>query len=72
MIEPLFESQTDHALMYAFAKKFGFDKELIKNYKMVKPDDDAKWEEPEPESILRGDQPRARGRSATPASRRSG
>jgi formate dehydrogenase major subunit len=53
VIRPLFESQTDHALMYAFAKKFGFDKELVKNYKMVKPDGDAKWEEPEPESILR-------------------
>ena len=24
VIEPLFESQTDHAIMYAFAKKFGF------------------------------------------------
>ena len=53
VIRPLFESQTDQALMYAFAKKFGFDKELVKNYKMVKPDGDAKWEEPEPESILR-------------------
>jgi len=53
VIRPLFESQTDHALMHAFAKKFGFDKELGKNYKLVKPDGDAKWEEPEPESILR-------------------
>ncbi len=33
VIEPLFESQTDHTIMYAFAKKFGFDKELVgKNY----------------------------------------
>ena len=24
VIEPLFESQTDHTIMYAFAKKFGF------------------------------------------------
>jgi formate dehydrogenase major subunit len=53
VIMPLFESQTDHAIMAAFAKKFGFDKELLKNYKMVRPDGDAKWEEPEPESILR-------------------
>ncbi|MDQ6621574.1 MAG: formate dehydrogenase subunit alpha [Pseudomonadota bacterium] len=53
VIAPLFESQTDHALMYAFAKKFGFGAELVKNYKMVKPDGDAKFEEPEPESILR-------------------
>ncbi len=53
VISPMFESQTDHALMYAFAKKFGFGAELVKNYKMVKPDGDAKFEEPEPESILR-------------------
>ena len=71
VIEPLFESQTDHAIMYAFAKKFGFDKEFVKNYKIVKPD--AKQ--------VRGararvdparDQQRRRGRSATPASRPSG
>jgi formate dehydrogenase major subunit len=53
VISPLFESQTDHAIMYAFAKKFGFEKELCKNFKMVKPDGDRKWEEPEVESILR-------------------
>jgi formate dehydrogenase major subunit len=53
VIMPLFESQTDHAIMYAFAKKFGFDKELAKNYKVVKPDGDRKFDEPEPESILR-------------------
>jgi formate dehydrogenase major subunit len=52
VISPLFESQTDHAIMYAFAKKFGFDKELTKNYKIVKPDAN-KFDEPEPESILR-------------------
>ena len=52
VISPLFESQTDHAIMLAFAKKFGFDKELMKNYKIVKPDAN-KMEEPEPESILR-------------------
>src|SRR5258708_40198540 len=38
VITPLFESQTDHAIMLAFARKFGFDKELMKNYKLVKPD----------------------------------
>jgi len=52
VITPLFESQTDHAIMYAFAKKFGFDKEFAKNYKIVKPDTN-KFEEPEPESILK-------------------
>ena len=52
VISPLFESQTDHAIMYAFAKKFGWDKEFTKNYKIVKPDAN-KIDEPEPESILR-------------------
>ncbi len=53
VISPLFESQTDQAIMYAFAKKFGFGPEFVKNYKIVKPDGDAKFEEPEPESVLR-------------------
>jgi formate dehydrogenase major subunit len=53
VITPLFESQTDQALMYAFAKKFGFDKELVKNYTMWKPDGESKFEEPTPESILK-------------------
>jgi formate dehydrogenase major subunit len=53
VIAPLFESQTDHALMYAFAKKFGFAEQLTKGYKIVKPDGERKWEEPEVESILR-------------------
>ena len=35
VITPMFESQTDHAIMYAFAKKFGFDKELMKNFQIV-------------------------------------
>ena len=35
VIRPLFESQTDQAIMYAFAKKFGFGPEFVKNYKMV-------------------------------------
>jgi formate dehydrogenase major subunit len=53
VISPMFESQTDQALMYAFAKKFGYGPEFVKNYKIVKPDGDAKFEEPEPESVLR-------------------
>jgi formate dehydrogenase major subunit len=53
VIAPLFDSQTDHALMYAFAKKFGFGAEFVKNYKIVKPDGDRKMEEPEMESVLR-------------------
>ena len=51
VIEPLWESRTDHMIMYQLAQKLGFDKELVKNFKMVK----AKggMEEPETESILR-------------------
>jgi formate dehydrogenase major subunit len=51
VIDPLFESKTDDAIMYAFAKKFGFDKEFVKNYKMQK--DKTGWEEPVPEDVLR-------------------
>ena len=51
MIEPLFESKPDHTLMVAFAEKFGFKKELVKNYEMVKDKDG--WDEPTPESILK-------------------
>ncbi len=53
VISPLFEAQTDHAIMYAFAKKFGYGAEFVKNYKIVKPDGDRKFEEPEMESVLR-------------------
>ena len=53
VITPLFESQTDQALMYQFAKKFGFDKELVKNYEIWSPDGKAKFDEPTPESILK-------------------
>ena len=53
VIRPLFESQTDQAIMYAFAKKFGFGPEFIKNYEIWKPDGEAKFEEPTPESVLK-------------------
>jgi formate dehydrogenase major subunit len=53
VIAPLFESQTDHAIMYAFAKKFGFGPEFVKNYKVVKPDGDRKMDEPLVEDVLR-------------------
>ncbi|MFM2399810.1 MAG: hypothetical protein RL341_1967, partial [Pseudomonadota bacterium] len=52
VISPLYDSQTDHAIMLALAKKLGFAAELAKNYKIVKPDAN-KMEEPEVESILR-------------------
>ena len=51
VIEPLWESRTDHMIMYQLAQKLGFDKELVKNYKMVK--SKGGLDEPEPESILR-------------------
>src|SRR5947209_17572455 len=52
VISPLFESQTDHAIMYQFAKKFGFGPQFVKNYEVWKPDGDAKFDEPTPESVL--------------------
>jgi formate dehydrogenase major subunit len=51
VIDPLWESRTDHMIMYQLAQKLGFDKELVKNYKMVK--GKGGLEEPETESILR-------------------
>jgi formate dehydrogenase major subunit len=51
VIEPLFESKPDHTLMVAFADKFGFKKEFVKNYEIVKDKDG--WDEPTPESILK-------------------
>lgn len=51
VIQPLWDSRTDHMIMYQLAQKLGFDKELVKNYKMVK--GKGGMEEPEVESILR-------------------
>lgn len=51
VIDPLWESRTDHMIMYQLAQKLGFDKELVKNYKMVK--GKGGMDEPEVESILR-------------------
>ncbi|MCX7660104.1 MAG: formate dehydrogenase subunit alpha [Caldimonas manganoxidans] len=51
VIEPLWESRTDHMIMYQLAEKLGFGKELVKNYKMVP--GKGGMLEPEPESILR-------------------
>ena len=51
VIEPLFESKPDHTIMYAFARKFGFADEFVKNVKL---DKDAKgWDEPNVEDVLR-------------------
>ena len=54
VIEPLFESMPDHVLMQAFAEKFNYATEMSKNFKMVSYERNGrKWNEPEPESILR-------------------
>ncbi|MBK6716028.1 MAG: formate dehydrogenase subunit alpha [Burkholderiales bacterium] len=50
VIEPLWESRTDHMIMYQLAEKLGFGKELVKNCKMVPGKGGV---EPEAESILR-------------------
>ncbi len=36
VVEPLFESLPDQTIMYKFAKKFGFDKEMFKHIKVEK------------------------------------
>ncbi|ODS70131.1 MAG: formate dehydrogenase [Acidovorax sp. SCN 68-22] len=36
VIEPLWESRSDHMIMYQFAQKLGFGPELVKNYKLQK------------------------------------
>ncbi|MBU6194249.1 MAG: formate dehydrogenase subunit alpha [Burkholderiales bacterium] len=50
VMEPLYESRSDHMILYQLAKKLGFGEQLVKNYKMqtVKGQ-----EEPVPEDILR-------------------
>jgi formate dehydrogenase major subunit len=50
VIEPLWDSRSDHMIMYQFAEKLGFGKELVKNYKMQKVKG---LDEPVPEEILR-------------------
>ena len=51
VIEPLWESRTDHMIMYQLAQKLGFDQELVKNTKLVK--GKGGMDEPEVEDILR-------------------
>jgi formate dehydrogenase major subunit len=51
VIEPLFESRTDHMIMYQLAGKLGFDKQLVAKLKMVP--GKGGMQEPEVESILR-------------------
>jgi formate dehydrogenase major subunit len=46
IVKPIFESKPDHEILYLFAKKLGFDKELFKNIKV-------NGTEPDVEDILR-------------------
>ncbi len=50
VIEPLWESRSDHMIMHQFAEKLGFVKELSKNYRMHKVKG---MDEPMVEDILR-------------------
>ncbi|MBK0394488.1 formate dehydrogenase subunit alpha [Ramlibacter algicola] len=50
VIDPLWESRSDHMIMYQLAEKLGFGKELVKNFKMQKVKG---LDEPVPEDILR-------------------
>lgn len=50
VIDPLWESRSDHMIMHQLAEKLGFAKELSKNYKMQKIKG---LDEPLPEDILR-------------------
>ncbi len=50
VIDPLWESRSDHMIMHQFAQKLGFATELSKNYKMQKIKG---LDEPLPEDILR-------------------
>ena len=49
-MDPLYESRSDHMILYQLAEKLGFGKELVKNYKMQKVKG---LDEPLPEDILR-------------------
>jgi formate dehydrogenase major subunit len=50
VMEPLYESRSDHMIMYQLAQKLGFGEQLVKNYKMQKVKG---LDEPVPEDILR-------------------
>jgi formate dehydrogenase major subunit len=51
VIEPLFESRTDHMIMYQLAEKLGFGKQLVAKIKLVP--GRGNMMEPEPEDMLR-------------------
>jgi formate dehydrogenase major subunit len=50
IVDPIFESDTDYAVIYRLAQRLGFADEMFKNYEMVQ----GKYgPEPTPESVLR-------------------
>ena len=51
VIDPMFESRTDHMIMYQLAQKFGFEKEFVGKIKMVK--GKGGMDEPDMEDTLR-------------------
>ena len=51
VIDPMFESRTDHMIMYQLAEKFGFAKEFVGKIKMVK--GKGGMDEPEMDDTLR-------------------
>ncbi len=51
VIEPMFESRTDHMIMYQLAQKFGFGKEFVARIKLVK--GKGGMDEPDVEDALR-------------------
>src|SRR5689334_20384676 len=51
VIDPMFESRTDHMIMYQFAEKFGFAKEFVAKIKLVK--GKGGMDEPDMEDALR-------------------
>ena len=75
VIDPLFESRTDHMIMYQLAQKLGFADQFLgkkdgkQNIRLVK--GKGGMDEPSMEDMLR-EINRAHGPSATPASRPSG
>ena len=50
VIEPLFESRTDHMIMYQLAEKLGFGKELCQDTRC---EGQGRWTSPSPRTILR-------------------
>jgi formate dehydrogenase major subunit len=53
VIDPMFESRTDHMIMYQFAEKFGFAKEFVSNGKIKLAKGKGGMDEPDMEDTLR-------------------